>query len=192
MCGRFGRYTKVCAGVKAKAKSMGFGVTDEDHSDHSSGIFTVAHKLESMSTCYARMDALFRHWSNITPLGEFTLSVDEENGEGYEPNEDYGAIEDSEDDYTQYKIDENSPINNALKGDGISELSISSSPASQRRQKRQLTYTESQASDKRSRVADQRKKPPTPDPRSYPGMSERSFFSSYEPFNVKKAIGKEF
>ncbi|KAK3804527.1 MAG: hypothetical protein JOS17DRAFT_711327, partial [Linnemannia elongata] len=62
---RLQRHMKVFTSTKAKGNSTGFGVTDEDTRN---GIYTVAHKLESMCTCYARMDALFGHRPNVTPL----------------------------------------------------------------------------------------------------------------------------
>ena len=49
---------KVYTSTKAKAKSTGFGVTEEDTRN---GVYTEAHKLESMCTFYARRDALFGH-----------------------------------------------------------------------------------------------------------------------------------
>ncbi|KAF9536281.1 hypothetical protein EC957_011708, partial [Mortierella hygrophila] len=69
---RFQRHMKVFTDVKRKADSTGFGVTEEDNR---SGIYTVTHKLESMCTCYARMDELFGNRANITPMSEFASVV---------------------------------------------------------------------------------------------------------------------
>jgi len=71
---RFRRHRRTYATAR---ESSGFGVTDEDRKN---GIYTIAHKLESMCTCYARMDALFGHPHNITPLSAFCSSneVDQE------------------------------------------------------------------------------------------------------------------
>lgn len=49
---------KVYTKTKVTASLMGFGITEEDSRN---GIYTMAHKLESMCTCYARMDVLFGH-----------------------------------------------------------------------------------------------------------------------------------
>lgn len=61
---------KVYISIKAKAKSTGFGVTEEDTRN---GVRTVTHKLESMSTCYTRMDALCGHPPKFTPVDEVCL-----------------------------------------------------------------------------------------------------------------------
>ncbi|KAG0280562.1 hypothetical protein BGZ97_009375 [Linnemannia gamsii] len=78
-------------------------------------------------------------------------------------------------------------INGVLEGDDISVLSISSTQVLQRQQKRPLTDTESQASNKRRRTTDRRKKQPTLDPPSSPEISKRSFLSSFEQATVKKS-----
>ena len=39
------------------------------------GLYIVAHMLESMCTCYDRMDVLFGQRPNITPLHEFSGAV---------------------------------------------------------------------------------------------------------------------
>ncbi|KAI1321078.1 hypothetical protein EDD11_008659 [Mortierella claussenii] len=62
---RFGRYMKSYMDIKKKAQSTGFGVTDEDRMG---GIYTVAQKLESLFSYYARMDALFGHRPNVTSV----------------------------------------------------------------------------------------------------------------------------
>ncbi|KAG0221317.1 hypothetical protein BGW41_006947 [Actinomortierella wolfii] len=66
---RLSRFRRTYVAVKEKSKATGFGVTDEDRKN---GIYTVAQKLESMCTCFARLDALFGHRPNVTPLSSFT------------------------------------------------------------------------------------------------------------------------
>ncbi|KAF9079593.1 hypothetical protein BGX23_003642, partial [Mortierella sp. AD031] len=66
----FQRHMEVFTSTKAKGNSMGFGVTEEDTKN---GIYTVAHKLDSMCNCYARMSALFGHRPNVTPVAELCL-----------------------------------------------------------------------------------------------------------------------
>ncbi|KAK3833086.1 MAG: hypothetical protein JOS17DRAFT_677270, partial [Linnemannia elongata] len=61
----FQRHMNVYINTKAKAKSTDFGATEEDTRN---GVYTVAHKLESMCACYARMDALFGHRPKVTPV----------------------------------------------------------------------------------------------------------------------------
>ncbi|KAF9274528.1 hypothetical protein BGZ74_004323, partial [Mortierella antarctica] len=45
----------------------GFSVTDEDNTN---GIYTLTHKLDRLCSGYERMDMLFGHCPNITPLCE--------------------------------------------------------------------------------------------------------------------------
>ena len=76
-----------------------------------------------------------------------------------------------------------------IDSDEISVLSISL-PVSQRQSKRQLTDVESQASSKRSRTIDRRKKPPTLKLSSSPEMPMRSLVGSYAQSVDKKPTGK--
>ncbi|KAG0081163.1 hypothetical protein BGZ90_009921 [Linnemannia elongata] len=78
-------------------------------------------------------------------------------------------------------------LNGILEGDDISMLSISSTQVKQRQRKRALTDTESQASNKRMRITNRRKKRPTLDPPSSPEVLRRSFLSSFEQATTKKA-----
>ncbi|KAF8931506.1 hypothetical protein BGZ47_011807, partial [Haplosporangium gracile] len=80
-------------------------------------------------------------------------------------------------------INEGTNINdstNVIAVDVLSDLSISPSSVFHGQQKHQLTDTESLASNKRSRVTDRRKKPPTLDPNSSPETQKRSFLGSFE------------
>jgi hypothetical protein len=81
-------------------------------------------------------------------------------------------------------------INGVLEGDDISVLSISSTQVLRRQQKRPLMDTESQASSKRRRAMDRRKKQPTLDPPSSPEVTKRLFLSSFEQATTKKSTGK--
>lgn len=76
-------------------------------------------------------------------------------------------------------------------GDDISEISISS-PVLQWQSKRQLTDTESETSNKRSRATDRHKKPLTLEPSSSPETSRQSLMSSYEQNASKRTTGKIF
>ncbi|KAK3837484.1 MAG: hypothetical protein J3R72DRAFT_512758 [Linnemannia gamsii] len=240
---RFQRHMKANTETKGKAESTGFGVSEDDTKK---GLYTVAHKLESMCTCYTRMDVLFGQRPNVTPLHEFSgaiVSAQEQGGcqesstahrrprrpivEDEEEEEEDGNEEDDEDEeeeeerdgnqaeggvidnifgedfddlydasadnqgnstrgtraYDGDSINDGADINTA---DDISELSISSPPVFRRQSKRQLTDTESQSSNKRSRVTDRRKKPPSLDPGSSPDMPRRSFLGSYEQSYMKR------
>ncbi|KAK3809738.1 MAG: hypothetical protein JOS17DRAFT_843960 [Linnemannia elongata] len=248
---RFARHRKTFTTIKKKSRQTGFGVTDEDRQK---GIFTIGHKLESMCTCYDRMDALFGSRPNVTPLAEFSSSVLVVQEQDYsqqpttgprrphrlledeDEDEDEGEIDDEPQDpandvggepfsnYTQDNIDNPDPfnnthdsnydniddnlsnfdtgpetaetanledglntINNVLEGDDISVLSISSTQVQQHQRKRPLTDTESQVSNKRTRITDRRKRQPTLDPPSSPEVSRRSFLSSFEQATTKKA-----
>ncbi|KAF9910297.1 hypothetical protein EC991_006796, partial [Linnemannia zychae] len=76
---RFQRHMKTYTEAKRKADSTGFGVTEDDTRK---SLYTVAHKLESMCTCYARMDALFGQRANITPLHEHATIVSAQGQDG--------------------------------------------------------------------------------------------------------------
>ncbi|KAG0079857.1 hypothetical protein BGZ93_003070, partial [Podila epicladia] len=81
---RFQRHMKVYTKTKTMALHTGFGVTEEDSRNE---ICTVAHKLESMCTCYARMDILFGRQPNVTPLAQVCRGVPtEEQDEQQEPS----------------------------------------------------------------------------------------------------------
>lgn len=69
---RFNRHKTVYMKVKQEAKDSGFGVKDEDRQNN---VFTVKQKLEKMCMCYERMDALFGHRPNVTPLGSADVCV---------------------------------------------------------------------------------------------------------------------
>ncbi|KAG9064045.1 hypothetical protein KI688_003224 [Linnemannia hyalina] len=252
---RLARHRKTFATVKEKSQETGFGVTDEDQQK---GIYTIGHKLESICTCYDRMDALFGSRPNVTPLGIFSsvIPVAQEQDSSQQPttgprrrrrlledededeDEDEGGDDDEPRDLvkdvggepfgnytqTQDNIDNPDPFNNTfddsfndidynlnnfdtgldtaettnleddrnnidsvLEGDDISVLSISSTQVLRRHQKRPHTDTESQASNKRTRTTDRRKKQPTLDPPSSPEVSRRSFLSSFEQATTKKA-----
>ncbi|KAI1316176.1 hypothetical protein EDD11_010348 [Mortierella claussenii] len=71
MRARFGRHMKAYIDARTKAQSMGFDAIDKDRRN---GTSTMARKLENMCTCYARMDALFRHRSNVTLMDEYFAS----------------------------------------------------------------------------------------------------------------------
>ncbi|KAG0236998.1 hypothetical protein BGW41_000290 [Actinomortierella wolfii] len=88
---RFGRFRRTYENVREMSKSKDFGVTDEDRKN---GLYTVADKLESMCVCYARMDALFGHRSNITPSANDTPTIQEqsrgqEQGQEQEQEQEY-------------------------------------------------------------------------------------------------------
>ncbi|KAK3824010.1 MAG: hypothetical protein J3R72DRAFT_22897 [Linnemannia gamsii] len=69
---QFACHRKTFITVKNKLQQAGFGVTDEDWQK---GIYTISHKLESMCTCYDRMDALFSSRRNASPLARLPTSV---------------------------------------------------------------------------------------------------------------------
>ncbi|KAF9200374.1 hypothetical protein BGZ59_003344 [Podila verticillata] len=242
---RFQRHMKVYTTTKAKASGTGFGVTEEDSRN---GIYTVAHKLESMCTCYSRMDVLFGLRPNVTPLSQVCIGagpteeqdehqesstapprrrrliMEEEEDEEEEEEEEEVLGSTSYETTQQYQEDNNTQDNiishhhtntfdyedldndfyddganpqedsvreaNFDEGDDISEISISS-PVLQRQSKRQLTDTESETSNKRSRATDRRKKPPTLEPSSSPETSRRSLMSSYEQ-NASKRITEKW
>ncbi|KAG1711954.1 hypothetical protein DVH05_009194 [Phytophthora capsici] len=68
---RFATYKNRYIRTKEYESSTGAGVTAEDESN---SIFTMKQKLEFMCPWYERMDALFGHKSNVTPLDAFDSS----------------------------------------------------------------------------------------------------------------------
>ncbi|KAF8942590.1 hypothetical protein BGZ47_006327 [Haplosporangium gracile] len=104
---RFKRHIKVFTSTKAKGNSAGFGVTDEDTRN---GIYTVTHKLESMCTCYARMDALFGLRLNVTPLAELCLAdtpaqeQDERQDSGTAPQRRRRLVEEEEEEEEEEEV----------------------------------------------------------------------------------------
>ncbi|KAG0371862.1 hypothetical protein BGX24_001069 [Mortierella sp. AD032] len=115
-----------------KAKSRGFGITEKDTKN---GVYTVGHKLESMCTCYARMDALFGSRPNGNPVcrGEPPTQEQNERQEFYTlPSHRYRLIDDEEEEeeeeedgdgdatntFTRDDNADNRPIDNSFDNDG--------------------------------------------------------------------------
>ncbi|KAF8947948.1 hypothetical protein BGZ47_007216 [Haplosporangium gracile] len=213
---RSARHRKIYVATKESSRSMGFGVTEEDPGN---GICTVAHKLESMCVCFARMNALFGHQlpePSTAPRFRRRLvgekeEDDEEEEDKDESEDDCEAAQVLEDCEGGETIDEYNQDNDAVDnifdgtfdntfdnifdndndavGDEISELFIST--PLQQRQKRQLTDTESHVSNKRSRATDRRKTPLSLHT-SFPELPKRSFLSSLEHTAKVNATGKSF
>lgn len=79
---RFQRHKNKYKSVKEQSSRTGFGVTEDDRKN---GIYTVAGKLESLCTCYQRMDDLYGQKPNINPLAELSLAkTDKSRGFSYE------------------------------------------------------------------------------------------------------------
>ncbi|KAK3806520.1 MAG: hypothetical protein JOS17DRAFT_846963 [Linnemannia elongata] len=106
---RFARHRKTFTTVKEKSQQTGFGVTDEDRQK---GIYTIGHKLESMCTCYDRMDALFGSRPNVTPLAEFSSSVPVVQEQDYSqqpatsPRRPHRLLEDEDEDEDEGEVDD--------------------------------------------------------------------------------------
>ncbi|KAF9190088.1 hypothetical protein BGZ51_008971 [Haplosporangium sp. Z 767] len=201
---RFNRHKSLYLKVKEMSKATGFGVTKEDRSNN---IYTVARKLESMCTCYERMDALFGHRPNVDPLEAAKVCLDQDNEtrqliEAQTELEDEGGIleEGAEDDTSiipnnndEDDLDNVDSDNNDLEndfsvfdGDDISTLSLASPPI---RNKRQLSDTESTRSVKRSRATDKHKRPPRLDTGFSPATLRNAFLSAFqESFGMSKAF----
>ncbi|KAF9586568.1 hypothetical protein BGW38_001813 [Lunasporangiospora selenospora] len=79
---RFQRHLRLYTDVKKEMNTTGISITEEDTKK---GLLTLAQKLETMCTCFPRMDVLFsgRLRSKATPTGRFQstlLASQEQNG----------------------------------------------------------------------------------------------------------------
>ncbi|KAF9896703.1 hypothetical protein BX616_006923 [Lobosporangium transversale] len=110
---RFHRHLKLFTETKKLENQTGFGVTDEDHKK---GIYTTKQKLEKMCICYARMDALFGHRLNITPLFKLTTGLQNGSGSGREAIEKVSRhrliVEEEEGKEEEEAVGFNKPIGN--------------------------------------------------------------------------------
>ncbi|KAF9308645.1 hypothetical protein BGZ91_007729 [Linnemannia elongata] len=189
---RFQRHMKAYTEAKRKAESTGFGVTEDDTRK---GLYTVAHKLEIEDDEEEEEEDGNEEEEEGEEEEEERDGIHAEGGVidnifGEDFDDPYDASADNQGNSTRDtrghdgdSVNDGTDVNAA---DDISELSISSPPVFRRQSKRQLTDTESQSSNKRSRATDRRKKPPTLDPNSSPEMPRRSFLASYEQSYMKR------
>ncbi|KAK3848251.1 MAG: hypothetical protein J3R72DRAFT_485208 [Linnemannia gamsii] len=127
MRGRFQRHMKVYTSTKVKAKSRGFGITERDTRN---GVYTMGHNMESMCTCYARMDALFGSRPNGNPVCRGEPPTQEQN-ERQEfntvPSHRYRLIDDDEEEEEEEEEEDGDATNTFTRDDNADNRTIDNS-----------------------------------------------------------------